>query len=199
MNGSGVFLLRNSLLVAFDNRRLFVVRERIQLVVGDARRLGLILVERHSLVAVLQFLDLQRVRGIVHQYGRIAADIHEMDHVFFDILVERADFAVPAQPLGIGAERFNHKARPRLGVKSGAGSPRGHETAAQPGQERDAVHRQHTVHGLNPERGGSDSSGGAIHGNRADKAHKGKKKLFHSVRKVLSVTCRSWGHSRTRL
>lgn len=103
----------------------FVVRERIQLVVGDARRLGLILVERHSLVAVLQFLDLQRVRGIVHQYGRIAADIHEMDHVFFDILVERADFAVPAQPLGIGAERFNHKARPRLGVKSGAGSPEG--------------------------------------------------------------------------
>ncbi len=108
------------LFVAFYDGSHLVVAERVEFVVGDAGGLALVFVEAHGDVAVGERLHLQRVGRVVHKHFGVYSDIDHVDRVLFYILVVAADFVVPSDCGGSGAERFHKFACPHFGIKPGA-------------------------------------------------------------------------------
>ncbi|GFI07503.1 hypothetical protein IMSAGC006_02260 [Muribaculaceae bacterium] len=168
------------LFVAFYDGSHLVVAERVEFVVGDAGGLALVFVEAHGDVAVGERLHLQRVGRVVHKHFGVYSDIDHVDRVLFYILVVAADFVVPSDCGGSGAERFHKFACPHFGIKPGAERVGGCETAHERRAYRNAVERQcsgerRDTHGHTE---GRAHCGGQRHSD--NHAHKGEKKSFHS-------------------
>ena len=123
MDGFLHTLLFQCLAVAFLNARHLVIAASVQFVVSYRRGRSVEVVQRNGFVRVFEFLNVQRIGGVVHQHIGVATQFGKVDNVVIDVLVVTLDAVIPSEAFGGRAERLNHFTRPDFGKHGGAGAP----------------------------------------------------------------------------